>query len=192
MKTLKISKKTFLVSIFMCLSSFAFADSLYDLKSKWIDTDNKEVTVGVQSGSYTVIGMVYTGCAHACPMTISKIQKIEKDFSSVGFKKLKVVLASFDVKNDRPEKLKKYQEERKLDFSSWKFLSAKSESDARELAVALGISYKDIGDGDFSHSNVITLLDPTGQVLGSIDSLNASSDRLISALQESIKNNKKK
>jgi protein SCO1/2 len=169
----------------------SLAASLYDLQSKWIDTDNKEVSINVNMGSYTLIGMVYTSCPHACPMTISKIQKIEKDFSAIQFKKLKIVLASFDVKNDRPEKLKKYQESRKLDSAKWTFLAAKSDSDARELAVALGISYKDLGDGDFSHSNVITLLDPDGQIIASIDNLNASSETLIKALQNSLKKIKK-
>ncbi len=192
MKTLKISKKIFLVSVLMCMSSFAFADSLYDLKSKWIDTENNSIGVNVTEGSYTLISMIYTGCAHACPMTISKIQSIEKDFIKTGFTKIKIVLASFDVKNDRPDKLKKYQAERKLNTNQWKFLSAKTENDARELAVALGISYKDIGDGDFSHSNMITLLDPKGKVLASINSLNASTEPLVKGLQDSLKNELKK
>ncbi len=192
MKTLKISKKIFLVSVLMCMSSFAFADSLYDLKSKWLDTENNSIGVNVTEGSYTLISMIYTGCAHACPMTISKIQSIEKDFIKTGFTKIKIVLASFDVKNDRPDKLKKYQAERKLNTNQWKFLSAKTENDARELAVALGISYKDIGDGDFSHSNMITLLDPKGNVLASINSLNASTEPLVKGLQDSLKKDAKK
>ena len=131
--------------------------------------------------------MVYTGCAHACPMTISKIKEIEKDFSKAKFTDLKIVLASFDVKNDRPAKLKKYQTERKLNSDQWKFLSAETEDDARKLAVTLGISYKDIGDGDFSHSNLITLLDPNGKIVASINSLNASTEPLIDGLKESLK-----
>lgn len=192
MKTQSLYKKILMTLALVCLSSLALADSLYDLKSKWIDTDNKESTIGVQAGHYTLISMIYTGCAHACPMTIAKIQKIEKEFSNVGFTKLKIVLASFDVKNDRPEKLKKYQTERKLNPDQWSFLAAKSESDARELAVALGISYKDVGDGDFSHSNIITLLDPQGTVVASINSLNASPEPLIQGLQDSLKKSTKK
>jgi protein SCO1/2 len=87
------------------------------------------------------------------------------------------------VKGDRPDKLKKYQTDKKLDVKKWHFLAAESEEDARELAVTLGISYKDLGDGDFSHSNVITLLGPGGEVLSSIDNLNADSDKLVEALQ---------
>lgn len=192
MNLLNTLKKIFLVIGLLLLSQFSVADSLYDLKSKWLDIENKNTSISVAEGSYTLISMIYTGCAHACPMTISKIQNIEKDFSNVGFTKVKVVLASFDVKSDRPEKLKKYQAERKLNTDQWKFLAAHSEADARELAVTLGISYKDIGDGDFSHSNMITLLDPKGKVLASINSLNASTEPLVKALQDSLKSDAKK
>lgn len=169
-----------------------FAQSLYDLKTSWRDIENKKTDVSVAAGSYALIAMVYTGCAHACPMTISKIKKIEEEFSKAKFTELKIVLASFDVKNDRPEKLKKYQAERNLNPEQWKFLAAETDDDARKLAVTLGISYKDIGDGDFSHSNAITLLDRSGKVIASINSLNAETAPLLAALQESLKKETKK
>ena len=88
--------------------------------------------------------------------------------------------------------MKKYQTERKLNPDQWKFLAAETDDDARKLAVTLGISYKDIGDGDFSHSNMITLLDPKGNVLASINSLNASTEPLVKGLQDSLKKDAKK
>jgi protein SCO1 len=184
-------KKLILMTIFLAAQN-VFAQSLYDLKTNWRDIENKKTDVSVATGSYVLIAMVYTGCAHACPMTISKIKKIEEEFSKAKFTELKIVLASFDVKNDRPEKLKKYQTERKLNPDQWKFLAAETDDDARKLAVTLGISYKDIGDGDFSHSNAITLLDPSGNVLASINSLNADTAPLLTALQESLKKVTKK
>lgn len=187
-----LSKILTILFIFFLFVQNVAAESLYELKTNWRDTENNKVDISVAKGSYTIITMIYTGCAHACPMTISKILEIESDFSKVNFKDLKFVLASFDVKNDRPQKLKKYQIERKLNPNQWKFLSAENEDDARKLAVTLGISYKDIGDGDFSHSNLITLLDPTGKVLASINSLNADTEPLIKGLQESLKKDSKK
>lgn len=192
MNKINLIKNLSIILIFLVTMQNAFADSLYDLKTNWRDTENNKTDVSIAKGSYTIIAMVYTGCAHACPMTISKIKEIEKDFSKAKFTDLKIVLASFDVKNDRPAKLKKYQTERKLNPDQWKFLSAETEDDARKLAVTLGISYKDIGDGDFSHSNLITLLDPNGKILASINSLNADTQPLIDGLQESLKKETKK
>lgn len=187
MNKFKLSTLTLIITILVGVNGYTA--SLSDVKSKWFNVDNKETTV-VDSAekSYALVAMVYTGCAHACPMTISKMQNILKDFKANKLENTKAVLASFDVKKDRPEKLKKYTAERKLDFQQWKFLAASSESDARELAVTLGISYKEIGDGDFAHSNVITLISPTGEILASIDNLNASSESLISAYKKSLEN----
>lgn len=185
----QLLKKLSIFIVLVFLAQNILAESLYDLKTNWRDTDNNKTDISIAKGSYTIIAMIYTGCAHACPMTISKILEIEKDFSKINFKDLKIVLASFDVKNDRPQKLKKYQIDRKLNFNQWKFLSAESEDDARRLAVTLGISYKDIGGGDFSHSNLITLLDPTGQILASINSLNAENEPLIQGLRKSLAKN---
>lgn len=192
MSLLNLIKKLSVVLITFLTLQDLYAESLYDLKTNWRDTENNKTDVSIAKGSYTIIAMVYTGCAHACPMTISKIKEIEKDFLKAKHTGLKIVVASFDVKNDRPPKLKKYQMERELNPDQWKFLSAETEDDARKLAVTLGISYKDIGDGDFSHSNLITLLDPNGKILASINGLNASTEPLVDGLQESLKKETKK
>ncbi len=192
MKIIELKKIVMLTAIFVSVSLAAMAESLYDLKANWRDTANSKTGISINSGSYTLVTMVYTKCAYACPMTISKLKDIEKDFSKINFKGLKFTLASFDVANDRPENLRKYQELRKLDTSQWKMLAAETEDDARQLAVVLGISYKNIGEGEFSHSNVITLVDPKGEVLASINSLNSSSEPLIKALETALARDKKK
>lgn len=192
MKIIELRKVITFVAIFVSLSLTARAESLYDLKTNWRDTANSKTGISVNAGSYTLVTMIYTKCAHACPMTISKLQSIEKDFSKINFNSLKFTLASFDVANDRPESLRKYQALRKLDSSKWKMLAAESEEDARQLAVVLGISYKNIGEGDFSHSNVITLVDPKGEILASISSLNSSSEPLTKALEAALSRDKGK
>lgn len=159
--------------------------SLYDLKSKWLDTSGNSVQIDIEKGHLTLISMIYTSCAHVCPMTISKMQSISQKLSKEGVKDLKVVLASFDPKRDIPKKLKEYQISRKLNPKQYVFLSPPSDAVARELAVVLGISYKDLGDGDFSHSNIITLLDRDGSILASIDNLNADPAPILKAAKKS-------
>jgi len=181
-------KKIILSCVFMVSFQNAYAESLKDLHTVWLTTESKETTaVSAAADSYALVAMVYTGCAHACPLTIAKIQSILKDFEKNKMTNMKVVLASFDVKNDRPDKLKSYQFDKKLSFEQWKFLSAVNDDSARELSVVLGISYKDLGDGDFSHSNVITLISPQGEILSSINNLNSGSEALISAYQKHSK-----
>ena len=95
MNKINLIKNLSIILIFLVTMQNAFADSLYDLKTNWRDTENNKTDVSIAKGSYTIIAMVYTGCAHACPMTISKIKEIEKDFSKAKFTDLKIVLASF-------------------------------------------------------------------------------------------------
>ena len=183
-------KKFFLIFVLLCMQSMASeqnakpaAATIYDLRAKFHNTNNKPSSIAVAKGSYTLMAMVYTSCPHACPMTIHKIKSIDSEFQKAGVQDLKIVLVSFDVKKDTPKNLKKYQAASKLEPEKWILLSSDSEADARELAVTLGISFKDLGDGDFSHSNVITLLDSEGVVLESINNLNAPVDKLVAALK---------
>lgn len=158
-------------------------NSIYQIESGWKDQAGKNITLSSFEGQKVVISMVYTKCPHACPMTIAKIQKIEKELKALGLNNYKIVLASFDPKRDTPEHLKKYKEEKKLD-EKWTFISAPSDSEVRELAAVLGISYKPLGDGEFSHSNIITLLDEKGVVIAKIEGLSADIAPLVNAFKK--------
>lgn len=173
--------KKIIFVLMLIFNTYASGENLYELKSHWLNVNKEKVTEAVGQGSYVVMAMIYTHCAHACPMTISKLEKIEKEFNKAGLSNVKFVLASFDFKADRPEKLAQYAKDRNLAADKWIFLAAESEKDARDLSVVLGISYKDIGDGDFSHSNVLTLLNPEGKILAKIDNLNAKTESFIDA-----------
>lgn len=161
--------------------------SIYQIDTKWKTTDNKPITLSSFAGEKVIIGMVYTKCPHACPMTISKIMGLEKEILKLGTKeKFKVVLASFDSERDTPKHLAEYVKSKKLDPNKWIFLSSGTDSTARELAVVLGINYKKLEDGEFSHSNIISLLDEKGSVIAKVESLNAD----IAPLVKPFKNKK--
>lgn len=170
----------------ICICSSAYAEeeniSIYDLKDQWLDVSGKPVTIGIGRGSWVLMAMVYTSCPNACPMTISKLKTIESSLSKSNSTKVKIVLASFDPKNDLPKKLAKYAQTRGLDPQKWIFLSPPNDHVARTLAVALGINYKSLGDGDFSHSNIITLVDPKGVAVAKMESLTAPVDPILNAL----------
>lgn len=153
--------------------SFGADSSIYGLKTSWTDQNGISKVLKDYSGKPVIISMVYTSCAHTCPMTISKIEQIKKNLEKSGLKDFRIVLASFDDIKDSPKHLKSYMQKRKLDDSQWTFLSPKSQKEAREMSVVLGISFKQLAEGEYSHSNVITLLDKTGVPVAKIDSLSA-------------------
>lgn len=164
------------------------SDSLYHVESVWKDQHAKDFKLIENKGSSVIITMLYTSCPHACPMIVSKVTDIEKELKKNKIKNYKIVLASFDSKNDNPEQLKKFAIKRKLDLSKWTLITTEDESVVRELAVLLNISYKPVGKGDFSHSNVITVLNTKGQITTQIDKLSADITPLVEALK--LQNNK--
>ncbi len=172
--------------LFYCVMSFANfpKDSIYHLNSNWKDQNNKAVSLKEFAGKKVIIGMVYTKCPHACPMTISKIKEIERKIEKANKGKYRIVLASFDPKRDTPEHLKKYMKSRSLSESEWTFLSAGSDLVARELAVVLGISFKELEDGEFSHSNVISVLNEQGVRIAKIESLSADIEPIVKAFKD--------
>ena len=159
-------------------------DSIYHLSSQWKNQNGENISLVNFRGTPIIVTMVYTGCNYSCPMTISRVQDIEKEILKRGIKNYKLVLASFDSKRDKPELLKKYMKTRKLNEEHWVFLSSPDEKTARELAVVLGINFKDVGDGDFSHSNVIATLDQNGVIQAKIESLNADILELVKNMKE--------
>lgn len=156
-------------------------ESLYQLTSTWTDQNGQEKNLKAFSGQPVIITMGYTGCAHACPLIISKIKSIAKELK---IKSYQVVFLSFDTIKDRPTDLKKYLEKKELDPKVWNLMSTNKEDTVREMANILGINYKDVGDGDFVHSNVITALDKNGNILAKVDNLNADISELVKKMNE--------
>ncbi len=183
--------KSFLLIFFLAASVQAQSEnqslpkeSVYQIQSQWKTQDDKVISLKDLQGQPVVLTMVYTGCAHTCPMTISKVEEIAEAQKKAGISNTKFVLASFDAKKDTPEALKKYMKLRGLNEKQWTFLSAPKDATVRELAVVLGISYKELSEGDFSHSNVISYLDERGVVKAKIESLTADVDPIIKAGQK--------
>ena len=73
------------------------------------------------------------------------------------------VLVSFDMARDQPAVLAEYRVQHDLD-TQWVLLHGTADS-VRELAALLGVKYQRAADGAFSHSNLITLLNPEGEII---------------------------
>lgn len=172
--------------LLLSLTTFA-ADrtekGIFSYQDIWLDQNGRETQLKRFSDSPFLISMVFTTCPHSCPMTISKVQEIKKALKAEGWENIPVVLASFDDQGDTPDVLKKFLVKRKLDEKEWTMLSPKSQKEARELAVILGISFKKIGPGDFSHSNVISLVNRSGEIVAKIDHLSGD----VSVFKKGIK-----
>lgn len=154
-------------------------DSLYRIETNWTDQNSKQTPIKSFRDEIVVLAMTYTNCQYSCPMTIKKLQTIEKDFKKKGVTGYRFVVASFDPEKDTPEALNAYMKKKSISTENWTFLSAKNDEEVRKLAVLLEINYQKIEGGDFSHSNTITMLDPLGTVAYRLPGLNSPHEELV-------------
>lgn len=136
--------------------------SLYRVDASFTDQDGDAVRLADLAGRPAHVALVYTHCAAVCPRIVSDMTRIE-DGLGADADGVRFVLVSIDPERDTPERLRAFAEERQLDPARWTLLRGE-DRDVRKIAAALGVQYRAIGEGDFAHSNLVTLLDAGGVV----------------------------
>ena len=139
------------------------AKSIYQLDQVWTDQDGKSVNLKEFAGTPAVVTMTYTGCPGSCPLMVSDIRGFDKMLSGKEKKKIHYFTFSIDSIHDTPEALKKFYTKMHLD-KRWTLLTAPA-GQITEMAALLGFSYKDLGNGDFTHSTSLYLLSSGGEIL---------------------------
>lgn len=137
--------------------------SVYNLEGEWWDARGERAGLQRLAGRPQVVAMVYTSCAQACPAIVAEMKRVEAslgaDAPHVGF-----VLASMDPERDTPGKLAEFARRAGLDAERWTLLGA-ADDDVLELAAVLGVQYRRLPDGEFTHSNILTVLDANGEIV---------------------------
>lgn len=184
-------KKIFWVALF--ISSFpCFAidsASIYNSKLIWENQDGKKLTLESLKGTPVVATMLYTSCPNSCPLTMRDLRAIEKKLSAKMKKKVHFAVFTFDSERDTHDKLKAYMKHQKLDFSRWSFFHG-DEKSVRELAAMLEIKYKKDENGEFDHSNVISVLNSEGVVVHKQIGSGQSPKESVAAIKQIIDRNK--
>ena len=137
--------------------------SLYQADSTWTTDQGKNVKLTALQGRPQIVTMFFSTCVSACPLLVNDMKRIEETLpanvrTNVGF-----ALVSFDSELDTPAKLAKYRAQHKLP-ANWTLLHGEPD-DVLELAALLGVKFKKESTGGFSHSNIITLLNPSGEIV---------------------------
>jgi protein SCO1 len=136
--------------------------SIYHAQSVWTDQLGERRPLDSLAGRVQVVGMVYTSCAYACPRMMLDMKRIEGEL--VGDAEVGFVLVSIDPERDTPERLADYARGARLDPDRWTLLHG-DPGDILELAALLGVQYRRMADGEFVHSNFLTILDAQGRVV---------------------------
>lgn len=137
--------------------------SLFQLDAPWTDDAGATVQLAALRGRPVIFAMFFARCEYACPLLVSDIQRVRLSLPEAERSKVRVVLVSFDSARDTPAALKAYRTQLELD-ANWTLLRGEPGA-VQELAMLLGVKFKPDANGQFSHSNLITLLNPEGEIV---------------------------
>ena len=134
--------------------------SFYTLPATWTAHDGSTMDLSSLRGQTVVLAMVYTSCIMTCPLITSDMQAVQRLLPANVRPHVRFVLASFDPARDSVAALRAHVLKMGLD-SQWLALRAPPTT-VRQLAVMLGVRYRQLPSGDFDHSNIISVLDANG------------------------------
>ncbi|KAF2331794.1 SCO family protein [Flavobacterium ginsenosidimutans] len=152
--------------------------SIYNLPSKWTTQDGKDIELKSLRGNVLVMVMIYTSCKSACPRLVADMRDIESKLEKQTKQHVKLILVSIDPNTDTPERLKSFAIENKMNQDPWIFLRS-TEENTREFAAVLAVNYKKISPIDFSHSNIISVFNPEGELVFQQEGLGVNNEKTI-------------
>jgi protein SCO1/2 len=137
--------------------------SVYQIDATWIDDGNRSVQLNSFRGHPVVVAMFFARCEYACPVLVSDMQRLRAALPDHTREATRFLLVSFDAARDTSAALKAYRERLSLG-PEWTLLHGQA-SAIQDLAMVLGVNYKQDARGQFSHSNLITVLNADGEIV---------------------------
>lgn len=137
--------------------------SLYQLDATWTDDAGQNVSLSTLRGQSVVVAMFFASCEYACPVLVNDMQRLRGLMPESARAGTRFVLVTFDTARDTPAVLKAYRERAALD-EGWTLLRGEDAA-VQELAMLLGVKFKQDARGQFAHSNLITILNAEGEVV---------------------------
>lgn len=158
-------------------------DSVYQLSVPLTTSQGKQTSLAALRGQPALITMFYTSCNGVCPMIALTMRRMEEALTPAQRLRTQWLMVSFDPQRDTPRALSEFAQLNQIDRPQW-MLARTDEANVRNLAAVLGIRYRPLPDGDFSHSTVIVLLDAQGRIVAHTSNLNQLDADFMRALRE--------
>lgn len=160
--------------------------SLYQIESSWTTDAGQSIKLAELKGRPQVVVMFFATCRYACPILVHDLTRIEAALKPELRNKVGFTLVTFDTKRDTPAELAKFREMRNLP-ANWTLLHG-ADDDVLELAALLGVKYKQEADGQFAHSNLITVLNADGEITLQLVGLGVDITAAVRELEKSLTN----
>lgn len=140
------------------------SESIFHFNSIWTNQAGETVHIHSMKGDWHVAGMFFSHCSSICPRLVHDMKLIREALPVLAKEKTEFLLVSLDPERDTPERLIEFQGEMEIADGGWTLWQGYP-SDVRALAAAFGVAYRKLPDGDFSHSAVILLINPDGEIV---------------------------
>ncbi len=137
--------------------------SIYQLDSVWTNDAGAAVKLDSLRGRPQLVAMFFANCTYACPLLVYQMQQMESALPAALRDKVGFTLVSFDSERDTPAALRQYRVAHGLDQARWTLLRGGPDQ-VLELGALLNVRFKKDAQGQFLHSNVITLLNGDGEI----------------------------
>ncbi|MBL0164422.1 MAG: SCO family protein [Xanthomonadales bacterium] len=158
-------------------------DSVYQLHAPLLDQDGKTIDFASLRGKPRLLTMFYASCPYMCPLIIDTARMSERALGEDERAKLSVLMVSFDAKRDNPAALKALADKRKVDTARWS-LTGTDAAHVRKIAAILGIQYRPLDDGEFSHTSVLILLDAQGRIVARTETMGKVDPEFVAAIKQ--------
>lgn len=158
-------------------------ESIYHAHTQLTDQDGRALELSTLRGSLVLATMFYASCTSVCPVLIAKLESIVAALPSEVRAQTQVLLVSLDPKRDDPAQLKQLAQRHKIADPNWHFVRT-DDAGVREMAALLGIRYRQLPDGEISHSQVIALLDREGVIQQRLDNAAGDPAELLAAITQ--------
>lgn len=158
--------------------------SIYQLQAVLTSQSGAQHGLDVYAGKPVLITMFYGSCPAACPLLIDTLRAVERAAPPAQRERLRVLMISIDPQRDTQQALQALSQVRHIDASRWT-LARTDAATVRRIAAVLNVQYRQLPNGDFNHSSIITLLSPAGEMLAQSSVLAKADSALLEAEMKS-------
>lgn len=155
--------------------------SIYHLNSTLLSQSDAAVGLDTYRGHPVLITMFYASCPAACPLLIDTLRAVERSVDDGARRQLRVLMISIDPERDTTAALRQLAQDRHIDLSRWTLAHADA-ANVRKIAATLNIQYRRLPDGQFSHSSIVSLLSPEGELLQQSSTLSSADPAIVAAI----------
>ena len=161
-------------------------DSVYHLPVVLEAVGHGRLPLASLAGQPVVVTMFYSSCTVVCPILTMAMQKTARALDAADRDRVRFVMVTLDTERDTGPALAAFAATHHIDTGRW-WIARASADDVRLLAAALGIRYRRLPDGSFSHSSVLTLLDRQGTPRARTEDLSGTEPAFLTELRSQLR-----